>query len=191
MKTYTKIVIISISFFAACSALKNNLELKAQGDYNIAVQNAISDFSRSSPLRKKDNAFFVRIENINDEILGVSILGDEDKFYPDSTNKIGTSHPNFPTRFVEIDKKLFYWYDSTHHINIDLINILAKYNKIDSLNVNGLKGIPPTMINDEKKAEQYYFCKSNLLNYKTVRTNIAMGSYAPPKLNCKNPPQSP
>ena len=118
----------------------------------------------------------------------VSITGTKNKLLPGESNKIGTNIPYFPTRFLIYHEKLFYWYDSTNVITLELISVLSQYGHIDSLNVNGFVGIPETSseIDERKKAAHYYFCKKNLRKYKRVVTNIALNYYKPPKLKCND-----
>jgi hypothetical protein len=156
----------------------------ANGDQNDAVKNAIYDFVKKSRLSKKSDVFKVNITHVNDKVLAVSIIEAVDKLMPDPDNKIGTSHSNFPTRYLEQEGKLFYWYDSTDVITLRLISVLSEYNQIDSTNVNSIVEIKGTL-NESLKGVDYFFCKKNLLKFKRVVTDRAVGWYDPPKLNCK------
>lgn len=157
----------------------------ANGNQNDAVQNAIHDFLNKSRISKKSKVFNISITYINNNVLAISILESIDKLMPDPDNKIGTNYPNFPTRYIEQAGKLFYWHDSTNVITDELVSVLAKYNQIDSTNVNGIVEIKGTL-DETLKGVDYYFCKNNLLEYKKVITNRAIGWYAPPKLNCNS-----
>jgi hypothetical protein len=174
-----------IFLLGSCSSWKKLIV--AKGDQNDAVQNAIYDFLHSEKISKKDSVFYVHIKNINDEVLGIGILGSVNRLLPGPDNKIGTNYANFPTKYIVQDGKLFYWYDSAYVITEDLITVLVKYDHIDTLNMKGFVGIPETsaLIDDSKKGIDYYFCKCNLLHYKKVRTKTAMGWYDIPKLNCR------
>lgn len=184
MKTQYYIVLILVFLIGSCAPWKDIMV--TEGNQNDAIKNAIHDFLHTSKFSKKDSIFSIYFENVNDNVLGVSIGAEENKLLPSSDNKIGTNHPYFPTRYIEQEGKLFYWYDSTHVITNDLVSILSKYNQIDSLNVNGFVGIPETssLIDESKKGVHYYFCKNDLLKYKKVVTNKALGYYEPPKLEC-------
>ena len=185
MKTtyYYIISIFGVLLAFSCSSWKNTLI--ENGNHNDAIHNAIKDFINTSKLYKTDSIFYVRFVEFNDKILGVSIVGDsENKLYPTNENKIGTNLPYFPTNYFIVNGKLFYWYDSTKTIDSNLITIFAKYNLIDSMNVDSIVGIPPITIDDSKKGVDYYFCRNNLKKYKKVTTRIAMGWYEYPKLRC-------
>jgi len=174
--------LVVVCLAASCSPVKELMI--SNGDQDSAVQNAITDFLASGDLNKKDNVFSLQISNINDNILGISVLGTNNKLYPTPENQIGTNTKYFPTRFLERNKKLFYWYDSTSVITEDLIKALSKYHQIDSLNVHGIVGIPESHIDDSKKGMDYYFCRCNLSIYKKVKTRTAMGWYNPPQVEC-------
>ncbi|HTD42290.1 MAG TPA: hypothetical protein VK671_16785 [Mucilaginibacter sp.] len=179
---YICLLVIFLPFLEKCSNWKTSLV--AKGSQKDAIQNAITDFLKTDPLSKRDTVFSVRLENIGDTILGVSILGYPDKLLPSSRNKIGTNYPNFPTNYVERNGKLFYWYDSDKSITEEIITVLNKYHKIDSLNINGFKGFPARQTGDSKKSVQYFFCQSNFTNYKKEHTTLSLGSYKPPHLEC-------
>ena len=181
MKPLSNKIVVLIFFVASCAAWKGNL--KSHGDRNVTVENAIIDFLNTERLSKKDSVFSIIVEDLNNNILAVSILGDESELYPGPNTKIGKKHQYFPSRYKVQNNKLFYWYDSTHVLTEDFVSVLSKYNHIDSLNVNGIVEIRG-FINDAKKGVGYYFCKNNLLKYKKHRGTIAMGYYDPPNLKC-------
>lgn len=160
------------------------IQITPKDTFEQAILIAIHDFLKSSSLRKKDDVFSVRTNNLWEDIIGVSVFGRENKLFPAPINKIGSSSSNFPTRYIEEKNKLFYWYDSTYTVTLDLISILAKYDHIDSMNVNEMVATPEIRIDDAKKGMDYYFCKNNLTKYKKVKTSVAMGWYEPPTLKC-------
>ncbi|MGM0589439.1 MAG: hypothetical protein ACQETE_13540 [Bacteroidota bacterium] len=179
-------IIVTVLFVAlifGCSSWKEGL--KNKGNSNDAIYNAIWDFVNTGYLHKKDTVFSVMLDDISENIIGVSILRKENKYYPDYTNKVGSSKPNFPTRYLMVKGKLFIWYDPNKKVSQELIHALSEYDMIDSLNVNGFEGVPNIVFNDKRKGVHYYFCKNNILSYKKVRTSVGMGYYEPPELNCK------
>lgn len=182
MKTNYIYIIIFI-ILGSCSSVKKNMTIK--GNLNDAIENAILDLLHSNTF-KKEQVFVIYTESINSDVYGISFMEADNKLLPNSNNKIGTNHPYFPTRYIVKNNKLFYWYDSNNFITKDLIDTLAKYNQIDSLNVEKFVGIPKTsaLINDSKKGIDYYFCKNNLVKYKKIITNKAIGYYKPPTLKC-------
>lgn len=181
MKSYSYIIILFILFLSSCSAWKASLV--SSGDQNDAVRNAITDFLHTEKLSKQDSVFSVSIDTVNSEILGIGILGYEDKLILHPDNKIGASDPSFPTKYIEKENRLFYWYDPTSSITNDLMSVLLRYNKIDSSYVKGNYELS-VRFDDSKRGVDYYFCKNNLVKYKKVVTSIAMGYYDPPKLKC-------
>lgn len=184
-----KSIYLNLIFFTlllgGCTSWKD--VMIAKGDHTDAVKNSIYDFLHSGDFSKHDSVFSIRIINVCNNILGISIGANDNKLLPGPDDKIGSNNRGFPTKYFEHDGKLFYWHDSTSFITKDLINILSKYHRIDSLNVNGFIGIPETSahIDHSKKGAHYYFCRDNLIQYKKVYSKAAMGYYEPPKFKCK------
>jgi len=154
---------------------------------NLAIiRMAINDFAKLDKLSSEDSVFSVDIFSINDDIIGVSIIGAINKLVPTPENGLGSSQPNFPTQFCVVNSKLFYWYDSTEKVNLDLIKVLSAFHQIDSVNVNGIESIPEVLIDDSKEGVDYFFCRKNIAKYKKIVTNRGKGYYKPPKIKCKN-----
>ncbi len=153
----------------------------AESNQDDAIKNAIYDFSHSYK-NKADSVFYIYTKNINQEVLGVNIFATYDKVLVSTEDSIKFSYRGFPTGYFENEGKLFYWHDSTRTVTNDLISALEKYNLIDTMIVNVY--MPESTIDHSKKGMDYYFCKTNLLKYKKVKTNRALGSYDPPKLIC-------
>lgn len=158
-----------------------------RGDNNNAIEIAVNDFLDNCNIRKTDSVFSVNIYIDNEEMLGLSISGThENKIYLDIKDKIGESSLKFPSHYIERNNKLFYWSlnDSVHIITKEIVDVLSRYNKIDSTFVNDSKAYPEFVIDESIKGAHYYFCKNNLSIYKRVVTKTAMGWYNLPKLNC-------
>lgn len=172
---YCAILIFHL-FFTCCFSQEKKTD--------VAIQIAVKDFLHYRKLIKQDNVFSIRITNVNDNILGVSITGTTNKLLPTPETKIGTSKKGFPTMYIIEGNKLFYWYDSTKNITTDLIAELSRYKHIDSINVSGFVGIPSFNRDDRQKGVDYYFCKNNFQVYKKVHTYHAIGWYTPPKISC-------
>ena len=185
MKASNSILIIFILLICSCSPWKQLLVSK--GGTNEAVKNAITDFMNTCYLRNDDSIFSISIYIDNKDILGVSIFGqDKDKLFPGSNDKIGSYSKGIPNKYMIVDGKLFYWWSDTlpHIITREMVDVLQKYNHIDSMNVDSFVAIPASGISEKKKACHYYFCKNNLKNYKKIVTNRAMGWYKQPELEC-------
>lgn len=179
MKTNWLSILMFVFLLESCSPWKH--AMVATGNQNDAVRNAIIDFLHTD-LAKRDSVFSITIKNINEDILGVSILGERNKISVVTKNEIDYNYRAFPTKYFEKDGKLFYWVDSTERVPSELINKLSKMNRIDTAIVG--KYFPQRIRDDSQKGMDYYFCKHNLLNFKKVRTSTAIGWYESPKLKC-------
>lgn len=177
-KIYIFILVIILS--NSCVSWKGNL--LADGNNEVAINNAIIDFLNSSRFKDEFNAFHI-IKIINENTISISILGDTNKWLLGKM-EVGDKNEYFPTRFKEIDKKLFYWSDSTTALNNDMINIMLKYNVLDTIKYPNYM-IPDGTGKSSKKGVHYYFCKTNFLKYKKVYSTISIGYYEPPNLNCE------
>ena len=104
----------------------------------------------------------------------VLLIGEEDGTY---------DYRAFPTMLVEIDGKMFFWYDEEKSTTDTIINTLYRHNFVDTMIVNAY--IPDRIINDAKRGVVYYFCKNDLINYKKTGSNTLTKSYKPPRLRCK------
>lgn len=181
MKLRYFILTLFIGSLISCNPWKKTQISK--GNQNDAIKNAVIDFLHSKRFMKGDSVFSIRTQNITDDIFGVSIFGVTNNISVITENEINYSYKAFPTKYLEQNGKLFYWIDSTEIVPIELINKLSNMNRIDTAIIR--KFLPVRVTDDSKKALDYYFCKSNLKNYKRIYTKIAMGWYDFPKLNCK------
>jgi hypothetical protein len=171
-----------VCFFGSCSTWKDNL--KEKGNYEQAIENSIIDFLNTSNLSKRDKVFSLNINDVSNDILSISIIGNHNKIFPNSDTQIGKSTNIIPTKYIEKNGKLFYWYDSQEILTIAIVKKLSNYKVIDSVNVKGLVVLGDYDIDDSKKGVSYFFCKMNLKKYKKVTTSIAFGYFDIPKLNC-------
>jgi hypothetical protein len=182
MKYLNYILILFLLLLSSCSSWKG--VLVSSGDQNDAVRNAIYDFINTERLSKKDNVFSVGvIDTLSDTVLGIYVIGNENTQLVITKDGTEFSYRAFPTRYLELDGKLFYWYDAAETVSDDLIDTFTRYSLIDTMIVNVY--IPERIIDDSKKGVDYYFCKNNFLKYKKVRGTIAMGWYDPPRLRCE------
>lgn len=169
--------LLLIAIFTASSAI---YAPNADNDEKY-ITLAVHDFIQKSPLVKKDSVFSIIVKEFGTEIVGVNIYGSTRKpVVVLNGNEISLS--SLPSRFLEMNGKLFYWHDKEIAATPDVINVLKKFNFLDTAVLNVY--IPPYSIDDAKKGEDYYFCRNNTNKFKTVRTNKAMGSSPLPKLNC-------
>lgn len=201
-KIYTLLVIVILF---GCSPMKNGMMKAGEDVKSVAIHNAILDFSQSCNLYKKDTVFSINFKDsvfnkavliqVDDRtmqwkrgslcngILSVGISADSDYKFLFTTNiKVGNI-THLPSRHIVKDGKLFYWYDDSYPLTQEMLDILWKYNLLLD-DEDGWIIIPDNPIDDSQKGAHYYFCKSDLSEYKRVITNIGMGFYPLPKLNC-------
>lgn len=203
MKTKYLQVLILLLLFVSCGAFKNGL--KKNGGDKEAVENAILDFSNTSGLFKRDSVFTVGIYNElnrmvletngngNDRwvegkpyegIIAVNISASYDKMLLTDSIKVGKKGVKIPTRFVEKEGNLFYWWDDDYPLTQEALDIFSKYGLLQD-DEGGWVKFPDFSINDAQKGVDYYFCKNDLSQYKKIVTNKGIGFYDAPKLDCK------
>lgn len=202
MKLNYFLLLMSFYFLnESCSPFKMNLIKK--GNQDEAIHNAILDFSNSSRLYKRDSVFLVSaydkvckmiLVKLNDgnstwnkgEIdegkIAVSIIASYNKFLLTEDIGIG-SKGILPSRYIEQDGKLFYWWDDDYPLTEEALTVFNKYSLLQN-DEDGWIKFPEITVSEAKKGVDYYFCKNNLSKYKRVITNIGIGYYDPPKLNC-------
>jgi len=182
MNRYYFIVVASLFLLGSCASVKNGMIVN--GDINAAIHNAINDFLHSVKKDKSNLVFYVSAKSINQDLYEISIDGTNDKVVVITEDSVNFKYDALPTGYVERDEKLFYWHDSTQRVTVseEMILTLKKHNILDTLVVGVY--IPESTITHGKKGSNYYFCKSNLQNYKRVRTSRAIGYYPTPKLKC-------
>jgi hypothetical protein len=192
-----------------CISVKNGLIKTGENVRDIAIHNAVLDFSNSCRLYRNDSVFSVSFE---DSVFFLALnyaTGERyrDKFYEDrvlasisahrmdescgeccdrflyTAETAAGSKGKLPSRHIEKDGKLFYWWDDDYPLTEEMLAILWKYDLLCD-DTEGLTGIPDFTTDDRLKGAHYYFCKNDLSKYKRVVTNIADGYYRPPKLKC-------
>jgi len=183
MKIHFTIFVAASVLLMNCSSWKQTMVSK--GIPEGAVHNAIIDFLHSGKFDKKDTVFKVRMKNIDQNIIAISIIADPNKINVITDDKINYNYKAFPTNYLERNGKLFYWDDSTQKVSPELISKLYKMNRVDTTIIGKNFNFPHRIYDDSKKAMDYYFCKSNLRIYKKVYSKIAIGWYEPPQLNCE------
>jgi len=179
------IIIFILCFSISCSSWKENIQ--QTGDENVAIHNVITDFTHKSSLYKKNNVFYISVNEIKSEKIIITVFPTQDKFLPEPEDTIGNNRGYLPTNFIEQGRKLFYWDDSTKVLTKEVVEILNTYNLIDSINIHGFIAVPEgaMFIDDRQKGVDYYICRNNLKKYKKVANSIAYGYYEAPKLNCE------
>jgi hypothetical protein len=142
--------------------------------YDTLYHAAVDTISKNSYAYKRGQAY--------PNIVAVDIIGWPDKFFLDTTVDL-SNQKGIPSRFIELNGKLFVWWDTHYQLMDSAIQIFDKYHIIGRGGHNDwYKFMPGT--DDAKKSGQYYFCRTNLSVYRKKITNIAIGGYDPPNLNC-------
>ncbi|NCT19376.1 MAG: hypothetical protein COZ75_06690 [Flavobacteriaceae bacterium CG_4_8_14_3_um_filter_34_10] len=206
IKNYFHILMILICTLLTITSCKSyKAKLIPTGGNNDAIKNAIIDFSNTNQIYRKNRVFSV---NVYDTLYRLVLVKSKDnysykrgKFYEGITAvtfipllsgdkllltseaKVGSKVSKLPSRFIEIDERLFYWWDKDYPLTQDALDIYSKYNLLQD-DEGGVIQLPDFTIDDSQKGVDYYFCKNNLLNFKKVTTKTGIGFYDMPKLNC-------
>jgi len=195
---YSKLIYLFAFLTTACYSTKSIEHQEKEYIKERAINEAILDFSQNCRLFKRDSVFSVSYEDtvysliiertnkqslqwaldkIYDDLVAVNIIAFADyKFY--------FSHETIeklPTRYIIIDRKLFYWWDENYPVNDEIIEVLRKYNLLQVE-----LSVPDFSTNGYQKGADYYFCKNNLSKYKRVITKTGFGYYKPPNLKCSH-----
>ncbi len=138
----------------SCTVWKKNL--RATGNYETAINNAILDFINTSPLYNRYDAFSIFC--IPDTAaISVSIRGRK----PDEPICV-LNTPCYYNRYYEHDnKKLFVWEDEK------CPNSQAFIRKLDEYNMRG--NVLIVFVGYDNNSVMYYFCPQNLKKYRKVR----------------------
>ncbi|MGV8947175.1 MAG: hypothetical protein ACOH1N_12150 [Lutibacter sp.] len=205
MKLNNLFLLSLLLLFGSCSAFKK--ELAQTGGQKEAIQNAILDFSNTSGLYKKDTVFFVSfhdplykmvLEETNEGngkwvegkpyqgIVAVNIGANYNKMLLTDSVKVGKKGVKIPTRYIEKDSKLFYWWDDNYPLTQEALDTFGKYNLLAENNLDGVIEFYDFKINDAQKGVDYYFCKNDLTQYKKITTDKGIGFYDAPSLDCNS-----
>lgn len=205
IKKFTGLLFVAI-FIISCATYKKDL-YHGNGTLEQARMNAIIDFANSgykTPRkyleRRNGKAFDVfwiyEYEKAKDSVPNKYLL----TFFPENQgyialrawDTIGKSTSTFPTKYVEYNNKLFLWHDSLIPLSREVIDVIYSYGILDSISIKRNLGLLPEDFEDTRmvrtdhslKGVDYYICKGNISKYKKVKTNIGIGYYTPPKLDC-------
>ena len=163
----------------ACVPWKD--KLKASGNYEVAINNAILDYLNTSKLNEEFKSFHI-ITILNENVIAVSINGDE-SVWQIGDIKVGDKRKYFPSKFKEVKGKLFYWSDSTVAVNHNIMDVMKNYKVLDTTKYQN-NFIPDVNSRYSKGAVHYYFCKTDYMKYKKINSKISIGYYKAPNLNC-------
>ena len=205
IKKITGLLFVGI-FIISCATYKKDL-YHGNGTLEQARMNAIIDFAATykTPqyfLKERKGKPFdvfwaVEYEKAKDTMPETYIFS----LYPDrqghislrAKDIIGKTTDWFPTKYKEINGKLFLWHDSLVPLSREIIEVIHSYGILDSTDIKMGLGLLPDNFEDTRVAitsqrysggAAFYLCKNDVSKYKKVKTNIAIGYYTPPKLDC-------
>jgi hypothetical protein len=159
----------------------NNKLYRTDSVFHVLFQDTI----RHAVLKRIDKYHSKLVNaNIYPGIIALTIFPNPNKFFLDTTMDISPQTRYIPSRCLERNGKLFFWYDKNYPLTKNAIEILSKYHLIQRGKGEDWMRVK-YILDDGVQAADYYFCKSNLSVFKKVITSTAVGGYEPPKLDCK------
>lgn len=168
---------------SGCNSSKRVVE-KRGTSLDDAINIAIMDFLKKPKLYKKDTVFSILIHTgaKNEDIIVVAIGRNNTKLLITKDMTIG-SKGKFPSKYLEKDGKLFFWWDDDIPLTNEALSVFKRYDLLQD-DDNGRRTAPSFIIDETKKGVHYYFCKNDISKYKRVITNIGIGYYDSPSLKC-------
>ncbi|MDH5415288.1 MAG: hypothetical protein OEW87_14215, partial [Flavobacteriaceae bacterium] len=98
------------------------------------------------------------------DIQAVSIIANDNKLLLPDSIKIGSMN-KLPSQYMEIEGRLFYWWDDETPLNQNVIDVYKRYNLLVKNDLEGIIEIYDSKIGDTQKGVHYYFCKNDLSKY--------------------------
>jgi hypothetical protein len=181
----TIIYILSLHLALTPNSCQNTKNIVAKKQSSIdAIEIALADFPINKRLYKKDSVFSIQLVGLrnNENIIVVRISKNSSKLLFNKSATVG-SRGKLPSRFVERDNKLFFWWDDNYQLTDTAIKVYSKYNLLQD-DQNGAIHVADFEINERQKSAHYYFCKSDLSHFKKVITSRGIGYYKAPNLKC-------
>jgi len=187
------IIMSSMKFFLAVFILINMTSCKSSrmvansknGEVENAIETAIMNFSKIKKLYKNDSVFSVSLYNMpeNENLVVVEIARNNTKLLLTKDIKVGKKVSKFPTKYLEKEGKLFFWWNDSTILTSEALSVFERYSLLQD-DDNGRRRTPSFIINETKKGAHYFFCRKDFSIYKRVITNIGFGYYKPPLLKC-------
>ena len=187
MKINLSLFNILFILILSCDTYQKSQFIKSSGQ-DEAIFNIVMDFSTTQK-NSENRVFTVRKDEESKDLYSFSI-SESFKVFVQSKDSIGASPKYFPTRFKEVNNRLFVWQDSTAKISKEVIQKFHQYSLIDStiykINAGKLPAdsMPYITTNDLKKAVFYYVCKDNIEKFKKINTNKVLSISKYPVVNC-------
>lgn len=154
-----------ISLFFSCKTIYKDNLFQEEGREK-AILNVISDFSKSERSRNGNVFQIVDLENKGEFYR--FLIDSEVRVELDTINILGLKQSYYPSRYKEINNRLYIWSDSTVSVNQKIISIMDKYKAIDSTIFKIEKGLLPesdwpiVKNSENTKILSYYVCKKNV-----------------------------
>lgn len=179
-KKNIRLIIISLLLISCKSALQD--EIKHTGTKKDARLNAIMDFSFNNRF-VTHKVFIIDSYDESTELYCFKFNKNE-KALLQLTDSIG-GYPtaSFPNKFIEKGNNLFLWNEEGIKITQELIEIMGKYNSIDSSYYKIPNYLPLINTGEFKKELFYFICKKNISKYEK-RKAIWFDKEDYPKVEC-------
>jgi hypothetical protein len=206
MNIKTTIIILTL-LLSGCSGYKKMLYQGEKG-LKYARLNAIIDFAYTykTPRRyikrynRAFNAFMVFVRKPPDTNLSaitiIPLLPEYDKWPLLIKDTLGKVPGYFPNNYYIVNEKLFLWNDSITPLSREILQVMDKYQVLDSTDIKRELGLLPEDFVDNRvdiidhglKTVKYFICKNDIRKYKKKCHCKAFKHYNPPKLKCKSSP---
>ncbi|RNC85964.1 MAG: hypothetical protein ED557_04135 [Balneola sp.] len=180
------LMICLLVFGCTCTTTKPfEAELIRDGGKEEAIANAILDFSNTAKKYNDYEIFSINIKYLNNYDGLMLVLIRENYTYLLKTRESvpGNTKSRLPTRFIDKDDKLFFWWDDDYPLTAEALAVYEKYDILQD-DENGMITLPDKdyEVKFSDTEVRYFFCKNDLTKYKKVVTDE--GFINRPKLNC-------
>ena len=177
-------IVILFSLMNLMVSCSTSLVYRENGNVNDAAYNAVIDFAHNhTRLLKKHSVFRVinfGEENPESNFYRLIIIGNDRPFL---FNKSKSQNENkFPTNYLEVENKLFIWYDDAKQIDSSTIETYKKYNLLVDDENGKIKYLDNDAIDEEQKGVIYFFCQKNLTTFEKKVANKSIKF--PKRLSC-------
>jgi len=172
-----------ISFLGGCKPIQK--VTSSNEELSDPIQIAIKDFIRVSNIYKKSQVFYINKRNAvnNENVLIISITKNFTKLLSTALTTVGSTG-KMPSRFVEKDGKLFYWWDNDFPLSEEALTVFRKYDLLQD-DEKGTIQFPESTLDETQKSAIYYFCKNNFKVNKKIETNRGQFYDQAPEIDCK------
>lgn len=114
----------------------------------------------------------------------INIFPNVEKILLSADVKVGLKGKIVPSRFIEVNDKLYLLWDPDYPLTQELLDVLGKYHLLQD-DEGGILTHPDEVAIHSHKSVDYYYCKDSLYWYKRVFINKTIGDYEPPPLKCR------